>query len=322
MKISFIIPVYKVEQYLQTCVASVLDQTYKDIELILVDDGSPDNCPKLCDEIALADNRVKVLHKENGGLSSARNEGLKLATGEYVIFLDSDDWWSDGTALERIAAKIDLCSPDVILFGGSKYYTLDDKYKGNSVHLNAFENKGIVDIEQLMCHSAFLACAWDKVVKRSVLVDNDIEFRIGQLSEDIEWCCKLLLLDLKYAVVTGDIHVYRQQNSTSITANISNKNLRDIKHVIEKYSQLAKDGHCEPLLHFLSLEYLLWLVITPFLKGEEGRMMRKQMGVYFWLFNYNWYPRVSLLSTINFLGYRVTSYLISIALQVKQILGI
>lgn len=319
MKFSFIIPVYKVELYLQTCVTSIMEQTYKNFEVILVDDGSPDNCPKICDEIAQADTRIKVIHKQNGGLSSARNEGLKIASGDYIVFLDSDDWWSDKDALARMVSKIDNCHPDVIIFSGRKYYTRDDRYTGSSTHLDVFNGKGIVEIEQLMRHSAFLACAWDKMVKRSVLVDNGIEFRIGQLSEDIEWCSKLLLQNLRYAVVGGDIHVYRQQNSSSITSNITNKNFKDIKHVIEEYSQLAKDCHCEPLLHFLSLEYLLWLAITPNLTGVEDCTMKKQMSKYFGLLDYNWYPRVALLSKIKFFGYYVTSKLLTIAYKLKQV---
>jgi len=89
--ISIIIPVYKVEKYLDRCLESVLNQNYKNTEVILVDDGSPDNCPKMCDDWAKKDKRIKVIHKQNGGVSSARNEGLKIAKGEYVCFVDSDD---------------------------------------------------------------------------------------------------------------------------------------------------------------------------------------------------------------------------------------
>ena len=106
MKISFIIPIYKVEQYLEQCVNSVLNQTYKDIEVILVDDGSPDNCPKMCDEFATIDNRIKVVHKPNGGLSDARNAGLKVAIGDYVIFMDSDDFWTDNKHLEQLISIV------------------------------------------------------------------------------------------------------------------------------------------------------------------------------------------------------------------------
>ena len=90
--ISVIIPVYKVEKYLEKCVDSVINQTYKNLEIILVDDGSPDNCPKICDEYAKKDKRIKVIHKENGGVGSARNKGMEKAVGEYITFVDSDDW--------------------------------------------------------------------------------------------------------------------------------------------------------------------------------------------------------------------------------------
>lgn len=106
MRFSIIVPIYKVELYLRQCINSVLNQSYKDFELILVDDGSPDNCPIICDEYASRDIRVKVIHKSNGGLSDARNVGLDVAQGEYVLFLDSDDWWDDVLALEKINLKI------------------------------------------------------------------------------------------------------------------------------------------------------------------------------------------------------------------------
>ena len=89
--ISVIVPVYKVEAYLEKCVDSICRQTYKDLEIILVDDGSPDRCPRICDEYATKDNRIKVIHKDNGGLSSARNAGLDIAQGEFISFVDSDD---------------------------------------------------------------------------------------------------------------------------------------------------------------------------------------------------------------------------------------
>ena len=90
--ISVIIPVYKVEKYLDRCLESIVNQTYKNLEIILIDDGSPDNCPAICDEYAQKDSRIKVIHKANGGVSSARNKGIDVATGDYIGFVDSDDW--------------------------------------------------------------------------------------------------------------------------------------------------------------------------------------------------------------------------------------
>lgn len=102
VKVSVIVPIYKVEKYLDRCVKSILNQTYKNLEIILVDDGSPDSCPVMCDEYANADSRVKVIHKKNGGLSDARNAGMAVATGDYLLFVDSDDWIEPQTVTELI----------------------------------------------------------------------------------------------------------------------------------------------------------------------------------------------------------------------------
>lgn len=98
--ISIIVPIYKVKEYLDECINSIIKQTYSNIELILVDDGSPDECPKMCDEWAMKDDRIKVIHKKNGGLSSARNAGLDMAQGEYISFVDSDDFICQNALLD------------------------------------------------------------------------------------------------------------------------------------------------------------------------------------------------------------------------------
>lgn len=114
--ISVIVPIYKVEEYLDKCVDSIVNQTYTNLEIILVNDGSPDNCPKMCDEWSKKDSRIKVIHKENGGVSSARNKGLEIATGEWISFIDSDDWVEKDYIYELYNAatsnnaQISLCS--------------------------------------------------------------------------------------------------------------------------------------------------------------------------------------------------------------------
>ena len=114
--ISVVIPIYKVEKYLCECVDSVINQTYTNLEIILVDDGSPDNCPAICDDYASKDSRIKVIHKENGGQSSARNAGIKIAKGEYISFIDSDDYVSPVyieqlySTLKRSGAGLSCCT--------------------------------------------------------------------------------------------------------------------------------------------------------------------------------------------------------------------
>ena len=122
--LSVIIPVYKVEKYLRQCVDSVINQTYKNLEIILVDDGSPDNCGKICDEYAEKDKRVKVIHQLNKGLSGARNTGTEQASGEYIAFVDSDDWldvhmYED---LFGVLNKYNFCGQVKYLFFFNRYF--------------------------------------------------------------------------------------------------------------------------------------------------------------------------------------------------------
>jgi len=135
---SIIVPVYKVEQYLGNCVESILSQTWHDYELILVDDGSPDKCGEICEEYAKKDDRVKVVHKKNGGLSSARNAGLDVCAGTYIIFIDSDDFWDDNSALENIHANLTETDADLLIFPAKRYYEKEDKY---TYILNAEANR-------------------------------------------------------------------------------------------------------------------------------------------------------------------------------------
>ena len=135
--ISIVIPVYKVEKYLEKCVESVINQTYKNLEILLVNDGSPDNCPKICDEYAQKDNRIKVIHKENGGLSDARNAGIDVATGKYITFIDSDDYISNDyveymyNLAQKHNAQIATCEFEIVY--------LEDELKNDSEYIEDIE---------------------------------------------------------------------------------------------------------------------------------------------------------------------------------------
>ena len=142
--ISTIIPIYKVEKYLQTCIESVVNQTIKDLEIILVDDGSPDYCPEICDAWAQKDSRIKVIHKENGGLSDARNAGLDIAQGEYISFVDSDDWIAPNMyeiMLEVIEKEhADICACGIMGCYPSKNVPMPIRYTAGDANQNFFGN--------------------------------------------------------------------------------------------------------------------------------------------------------------------------------------
>ena len=115
-KISIIVPIYNVEKYLRKCIDSILNQSYDNLQIILVDDGSPDNCPKICDEYLNKDNRIQVIHKSNGGLSSARNAGIKVANGKYIAFIDSDDY-IELNMIEKLVNAIEKSNADLCICG-------------------------------------------------------------------------------------------------------------------------------------------------------------------------------------------------------------
>ena len=131
---SIIIPVYRTEKFLHKCIDSVLSQTYPNFELILVEDGSPDNCPQICEEYAKRDDRIRVIHKSNGGAASARNVGIRVAHGDYIMFMDSDDYWNNSTALQSISEAIVAYQCDVLCTNLCKT-TSEYKMKKNTLPL-------------------------------------------------------------------------------------------------------------------------------------------------------------------------------------------
>lgn len=161
--ISVIVPVYKVEKYLDECVASIVGQTHKNLEIILVDDGSPDNCPAMCDEWAKKDERIRVIHKQNGGVSSARNEGLKQANGEFICFVDSDDYILPNYCELMLEAlyknNVDVVVCDLYYRGKKEYNIKKDKF------FDLSNNAEFIDIYK---NYQFLP-PWNKMLKRALI---------------------------------------------------------------------------------------------------------------------------------------------------------
>ncbi len=231
-KVSIIVPVYKVEKYLDKCVDSIVNQTYKDIEIILVDDGSPDNCPKMCDDWAIKDDRIKVIHKENGGLSDARNTGLEVSTGDYVGFVDGDDVVSN-VMYEKLIdlisnsnSQISMCQFARFIEGNSPNYTIKDD-------VSVFgQNEALKEIlkEKIGNH----VC--NKLFKRE-LFDN-ISFTKGVAYEDIFIFYKLVLKANKIAITDSKLYGYMQRRD-SITNKCTVKNVRDyLKANKTRYEEL------------------------------------------------------------------------------------
>ncbi|MDO5311667.1 MAG: glycosyltransferase family 2 protein, partial [Clostridia bacterium] len=178
--ISVIIPVYKVEDYLPACVESVLSQTYSNTEIILVDDGSPDNCPRMCTAFAESDSRIRVIHKENGGLSSARNAGIDAARGEFLAFLDSDDLWSPWF-LERLYRAITETNADFAVCLFRRFQGKPDVVPALPADHLCFSQRDAYEC-LFDHHNVNMVVAWNKLY-RARLFDK-IRYPVGKLHED------------------------------------------------------------------------------------------------------------------------------------------
>lgn len=229
VKVSIIVPIYNVEKYLDRCMDSLLHQTLNDIEIIMVDDGSPDNCPQMCDEYAKKDSRIKVIHKQNAGLGFARNSGLEIATGEYVAFVDSDDHVSL-TMYEDLYDIAKENKSDAV-FGGIYMEGENGIWK----QLHEFENGKTIKDAEINCFLLdMVACepeekkericemsVWRAIYKRSIIESCNIKFLSEReiVSEDIPFNVDFL----KHAKVVSFIDkgfYYYHQNETSLTKNI------------------------------------------------------------------------------------------------------
>ena len=316
---SIIIPVYNIEKYIRQCVDSVLTQTFKDYEVILVDDGSHDKCPTICDEYSEKNDNVRVVHKPNGGLSDARNAGLDMAQGEYIMFLDSDDWWDDKEALSKIDSKIKETRADLVIFGMKKYFTLQDIYGDERIPCICNDITttlpNIQLVQRYMQNNIFVACACDKVVSRALIEKDRQRFVKHQLSEDIEWCCKLLLKNPQIHILEESFYVYRQQVSTSITANVGPKNISCILDVINRYVDVNAS---KPVLHYMANQYILLITNLMLLKKDERKLLDDDVKKLWWLVKYNWYPYVRLVSKVQFLGYTLIKNLLGFYFKKKR----
>ncbi len=239
-KISVIVPCYKVEGYLPKCVESIMGQTYKDLEIILVDDGSPDSCPQICDEFARKDSRIKVIHKENGGLSSARNAGLDIATGDYIAFVDSDDWLELDmyevlvSAISETNSDIATCDPYFCKYGTESRITISHNTgnrvvieDNNDIFLHILEPKPLLRFE-----------VWNKLFTRSLI--GKTRFKVGQRYEDVYFDRIVFSRSKKLVAVDRALYNYLEYRPGSTVSSFNVGRLSKFEE-LDKYIEHFND---------------------------------------------------------------------------------
>lgn len=228
VKVSVIVPVYKVEKTLRKCVNSILDQSLSNIEIILINDGSPDKCPKICEELKSCDNRIKVIHKKNGGLASARNEGIKIATGEYIIFIDSDDYINEDTLL-KLYEKAKKNKLDVVVCGcrieyiNENYYI--DKIPNETIALTQSEiGKCVFNLNVL----GIFNLSWNKLVKTSLIKENNLLFpEFATTGQDLFFNVSLFKIIESAGTIKNPLYHYIKNDSETLVLKY-HKNMHKI----------------------------------------------------------------------------------------------
>ena len=243
-KISIIIPIYNVEKYLPACVESILQQTYKNLEVILVDDGSPDQCPVICDELAQKDDRIRVIHQKNKGLSGARNTGIDNAQGDYLIFVDSDDT-VEQTLVEELYTYAEKWNCAIVACG--RNYIFED---GQIVCKIAHDESKVYGFEEAMqemnSFRLFDMSAWAKIYRKELF--EDIRFPEGKLSEDYYIMYKLFDKAQTIGYVAKPLYNYLQRQSSisrnkKINHDFADAAKKQMEFLDDKYPQMSVLGH-------------------------------------------------------------------------------
>lgn len=240
--ISLIIPIYKVEQYLPRCIDSFLAQTYRDFEMILVDDGSPDRCGEISDEYAARDSRIRVIHKANGGLSDARNAGFEASCGEYITFIDSDDWVAHDFLEKQLDALVrtgsDICECGVLRTEGEIPAVRETS---GTEELYPCEEALKLLMEDRVLHQH----VWNKLYRRSCV--QDVTFRVGKTHEDEFWTYRVFGNAEKVVKIPDELYYYFQRPGSIMGTGFSLRRLdaleakQERQHYIEeKFPALRK----------------------------------------------------------------------------------
>ncbi len=283
--VSIIVPIYNVpEQYLNKCIESILKQTLKEIEILLVDDGSSDPCGKICDAYAAKDSRIRVIHKSNGGLSSARNAGFREAVGEWIMFVDGDDWIESDMCKVLLTVAIEK-KVQLVMCGIYKDYGRKTEeysfYLEDGMIYSANKCKWLQ--EQLLHFNGNIATAYSKLIKRKILVENNIlhDEDLRQGAEGLEFNLRLFEKLERATFINKPLYHYIY-NENSISASHDENNHELVIKCFEKINEFIKTSSNRNMLIPWFDNRLLYVIITTAISGyfnpsnKEPYVIKKQ----------------------------------------------
>lgn len=292
MKFSIIVPAYQAEDHLVRCIESIVTQDFEDYEVVIVDDGSTDGTLNICRNLERKYPQVKIITKLNGGASSARNVGIRYSTGEFLLFLDSDDFWLNKQLLSTLNGKIKESDAQLILFGvrtlnvGSGKFKIRVEFSEEEVrHIEQCSPES--QVEFLVRTRKFPASAWSIAVNASFIKRNEIYFEEGIVAEDIDWMISLFTEGIRVAAIEGIYHQYHKFRPGSVTSESESRAVESLLFILDRWVPRMKQPGVkeEALLQFLSFHYSTLFLSYYKVKKERRLELHNKVKNYFWLFN-------------------------------------
>ena len=275
--ISVIIPVYKVEEYLDACVRSAAGQTYKNLEIILVDDGSPDRCPQMCDEWAGKDDRIRVIHKNNSGLAAARNSGLAVAKGEYISFADSDDVMAP-SMLEELYTVLKKEEADIAECNFLSFQEDDEAFKDTGAleeTVLSFDTHAA--LKCLLLGEQLNVVVWNKLYKREIF--DDLRFEEGKIHEDNYFTYQAFAKCKKVVKTNSVLYAYRQRQGSTMGRMFSLHSLDAVEAFRRQYDFMKNyDQELASVAHSVALGIYIYLGQKA-LREAAGAVSEKALSV-------------------------------------------
>lgn len=281
---SVIVPIYKVEKYLRKCIESILAQTYGNLELILVDDGSPDHCPAICDKYALKDQRIRVIHQKNGGLVSARNAGVQAAVGNYICYVDGDDWIVPDLLKTIWEKAIKTYHPDMAVFNMIRQFE-----EGRQVHIPCYTKEGFYNKEKLeqeiypymmydkrlpFCTALVFPSAGGKVFKRELLLNHYCREERIKMGEDNAFIFECLYASESVFFCQDYLYIYNQLNQGSMVHSYDSNRFEN-NRLLTDYIEFNLGGKNDVLDGEINAFKAYWLIMAVF---HEVKSKKKILG--------------------------------------------
>lgn len=318
-KISIIIPVYNVEKYLKDCIDSILMQSMQDYEIILVDDGSTDRSGAICDEYASKKENIFAYHKENGGPSDARNLGISKANGEYIVFVDSDDYFDDCKIFEKIINATQNGELDIVAYCIKFYDAISGRLQEKQYYDQCINDIPTLDeqLRYIISHDQMVISSCGYAVKREFILKNDLLFEKGIYDEDTERTMRIFSCKPSIIYINEPAYCTRRGRPGSASNSTKNKSIKDLLYVIKKHAGNFRDSSdlCQKvLLNFLSYKYCVLCGIVVCADGKDFyNEIVNAIVEYKWMLDYDLSPKVKkvkklskivgIKSTVRILGF-------------------